>query len=779
MDSRFAATAQGYPPQLRGMPMRGSIHDAGVIGGCGVQRVQYGATLGEQRVHTRAQTVHLPSGDPPEQVDMWVCGDADGDGCFYSNFMLRRVCRRCLAPRPREPRVYKRQWTRRQQGRREEDEDAARSGPIGADGRRPILLRGQHGDGTRRTTLPAPPPPPPPPAPSNSQRPTIPAVAATTATSTMGTASADGMLGREGGDDGGAWILGGPSRAQRRQMRKREVRAARRDERRLAGEQTGGVAGGGRELFGALGRDSDEGEGDDAEMDVDVPAAQPFVRPDQPRRVLAARVKVLEDTVRELRLQGADQRQIDPVELSLEAARKSVKDAGGATDGGLRTAIMSEARKLSRREAAVVRAGHTREQLQKKVEDAVAELTKHDGATEQLRAKVNYSRERYAYLVSQQAAEGQLAPRAEAVHRAFAAIREVGGGLGQEVVGHIEVVSNAIALVFGDGHISGREALADAWIDSDEGGDGGGHEADDDGDIDDEPEIRGDMLHNVHIAEEALRAARVERNKSILQACRTGAAVPEEEERALRAKIEEAVKSLVAAKEVLVRARRAAAARIEAEAEDARRRLREEEAAEEQRRAAAAAVCEQERSRAEAGKRGGSAEGVERVGDEDDTPCPPPCKWRRAPSESSDPTQEEEEVPQVPTAAVGEVAAAGTGLQAGRASSEGRVDPPRRGTRGAGEPASGRRVGGAVRAAAQALEARREDHDGGRVGRDARRVEEGAMEVDKASAPRHVGEMLADGALEVVQAAVAVAAVGGTRGRGSGREDMRSRSPAR
>ncbi len=514
-------------------------------------------------------------------------------------------------------------------------------------------------------------------------------------------------------------------------------------------------------------------------MDVDVPAVQPFVRPEQPRRIIAARVKVLEDTVRELRLQGADQRQIDPVELSLAAARKSVKDAGGSTDGGLRTAIMAEARKLSRREAAVVRAGHARDQLQKKVEDAVSELAKHDGATEQLRAKVEYSRERYAYLVSQQAAEGQLAPRAEAVHRAVAAIREVGEGLGQEVVGHIEVVSDAISLVFGGGHISGKEALAEAWIDSDEGDDGGGQVAGDDGDIDDEPEILGDMLHNVHIAEDTLRAARVERNKSILRACRAGAAVAEEEERELRDKVEEAVKSLVAAKEVLARARRAAAVRLEAEAEEARRRRMEEEAAEEQRRAAAEDLREQERVKAETGKRGGAADGVGGERDGDDTPCPPPNKWRRAPSESSDPTQEEEEVPQLPATPVGGGTAAGTGLEARRSSSEGRGDAPRRGAGGAGGPASSRRGGGAVRAAAQALEARREDYELGRAARDARRADEGAMQVDRASAPRHVGEVLADGALEVVQAAMAVSAAASTRGRGRGGERARSRSPAR
>ncbi len=604
-----------------------------------------------------------------------------------------------------------------------------------------------------------------------------PAAAANSATTTTGTALASGTRGREGEDDGGGWVQGGPSRAQRRQIRKREARAAKRDERR-AGERIGEDGGGGTELFGELDRDSDEGEGDDAEMDVDVPAVQPFVRPDQPRRIIAARVKVLEDTVRELKLQGADQQQIDPVEHSLAAARKSVRDAGGATDGGLRTAIMSEARKLSRREAAVVRAGHTRAQLQKKVEDAAAELAKHDGATEQLRAKVSYSRERYAYLVSQQAAEGQLAPKAEAVHRAFAALREAGGGLGQDVLGHLDVVSDAVALVFGDGHISGREALAEAWIDSDAGDDGDAHGMDDEGDIDDEPEVRGDMLHNVHLAEAALRSARVARNKSILRACRAGATVPEDEERTLRARVEDAVKSLVDAKEVLARARRAAASRIESEAEEDRRR-REQEAAEEARRSAAEAEREQERARGEAGKRGGSAGEGGGGGDDDDTPCPPPRKWRRAPSESSDPTQEEEEIPQAPEAASGGGTAAATDLHPPRAQSEGQGDPPRRSTRSEGDPASGRRAGGAVRAAAQALEARREDHDLGRVGRDARRVEEGAREVDRASAPRDVGEGLADGALEVVQAAAAVATIVGTRVRGRGGEGARSRSPAR
>ncbi len=91
----------------------------------------------------------------------------------------------------------------------------------------------------------------------------------------------------------------------------------------------------------------------------------------------------------------------------------------------------------------------------------------------------------------------------------------------------------------------------------------------------------------------------------------------------------------------------------------------------------------------------------------------------------------------------------------------------------------GRQGGGAVRAATQALEARLEDQVANRMGRDSRRVEEGSMEVDRASAPRDVAELLADGALDIVQAAVAVPAVSNARARGRGGDGTRSRSPAR
>ncbi len=193
-------------------------------------------------------------------------------------------------------------------------------------------------------------------------------------------------------------------------------------------------------------------------------------------------------------------------------------------------------------------------------------------------------------------------------------------------------MAQAVSLVFGEGHFSGRDVLADAWIDSD--ADGGPPGADEDGDgddVDDEPEILGDMLHNFHMAEDALRAARVERNKAVLRACRVGAAVPEDEASALRTKVEAAVKELVRVKEVLVGARRAAKARIEAEAAEERRRREREEVVEKERRAAAEAQAEQERARAESGKRAGAGEGRDDGQDDDDTPCPPPAQVEEGP----------------------------------------------------------------------------------------------------------------------------------------------------
>ncbi len=530
-----------------------------------------------------------------------------------------------------------------------------------------------------------------------------------------------------------------------------------------------------------------EEEGDEGNaMDTEAAHVQPFVRPRLPRKVIAARVKLLEDTVHELRLQGADASQLGPVERSLEEARKDVKLAGGATDGGLRTAIMAEGRRLSKREAAIAREEKRRGQLQKEVDEAIARVARHDADLDQLRDKLEYSRERYAYLVAQQAAEGQRAPRAEAVHRSFAAITEIGAGLGPEMQGHIKLVADAVALVFGGGCIDGREAFAGAWIDSEsekceEEGD------EEERDLDDEPEVSGDMLHEVHLAMSALRAVRVERNKALLQACRSGTALAHDDDAELKSKIRAAVKTLVDATARRDAARDLARKRIEAERAEERRReaarMAEEAEREVANTAAAAAVASAAGAAteadvpnaAQAARRHVASEalrgegGTRSGGCDEDTPCPPPAKWRRAASEDSEPTmEEEEEVPQL-AMDVDE-----GGLGSGKGSGRGAEGDPRRGE-GDGR-ASGWRGRGAVKAATLALEAkgggRREAE---RREEDQRRVEVGAREADRLSAPRGFQDALADGAVDIVRAAAAV----GTRRRGRSLGPTRSRSPTR
>ncbi len=520
-------------------------------------------------------------------------------------------------------------------------------------------------------------------------------------------------------------------------------------------------------------------------MDTDTAHVQPFVRPKLPRKVIAARVKLLEDTVHELRLQGADASQLEPVEKSLEDARKEVKLAGGATDGGLRTAIMAEGRKLSKREAAIAREERRREQLQREVDEAIARVAKHDAELEQLRDKLEYSRERYAYLVAQQAAEGQRAPRADAVHRAFAAINELGAGMGHEMQGHIKLVSEAVSLVFGGGCIDGKEAFAGAWIDSESDG----CEAEDDEDerdLDDEPEVSGEMLHEVHLASSALKAARVQRNKALLDACRSGTVLAQKIDADLKTKIRKSVETLVDATARRDAARERARKRIEAEEAEERQRAARQAAEEAERSAAetaaAAAVASASGAAAEAGVPRGahgiiqyeSAEALRRGagtldgGGADDTPCPPPAKWRRAASEDSEPTVEEEE--EVPQLAMSVDDGNAVGSQSGE---QGRDEDGQGGEKGRGAGWRGR---GAVRAATLALEAR----GGGRREaekreEDMRRVELGNREGERLSAPRGFQDALADGAVDITRAALA----GGARRRGRTLEPTRSRSPNR
>ncbi len=568
---------------------------------------------------------------------------------------------------------------------------------------------------------------------------------------------------------------------QRRQARKREARAAKRLQEK---GRDRGLAELGEEGVGSAIGSGDEGGGDDP-MDAEAPHVQPFVRPKLPRKVLAARVKLLEDTAHELRLQGADASQLQPVERSLEDARRDVKLAGGATDGGLRTAIMAEGRRLAKREAAIGREEKKRDQLQREVEEAIARVAKQNAEIGQLRDKLEYSRERYSYLVAQQAAEGQRAPHAEAVHKAFAAIAERSADMGHEMQGHVKLVSEAVSLVFGGGLIDGKEAFAGAWIDSESDERGEGDE-EDERDLDDEPEVSGEMLHEVHQAGSVLRAARVERNKALIDACRSGAVLAPKADAELKAKIRASVEALVAATAKRDAARDAARRRIEAEEAESRRREARRVAEEAERTAAATAEAASVATAAGAAAAAGAPRGVQdsrghaeeeaRRGagmrDEercDDTPCPPPAKWRRAASEDSEPTaEEEEEVPQLAMAVDGgDDLGAGSSRQGnGSDCGEGQV----------GGRAMGGRGGGSVRAATLALEAKgasRRERE--RRDEDMRRVEVGGREGERLSAPRSAQEVLADGAVGITRLAMA----GGARRRGRTVEPARSRSPNR
>ncbi len=488
-------------------------------------------------------------------------------------------------------------------------------------------------------------------------------------------------------------------------------------------------------------------------------AVMPFVEPAQPRKVIVARTKLLQATIEELRLQGADEAQVAPVQKSLDASLKDAKDAGGATEGRLRTEVMAEARKIAKREAALLRAAQRRKELQEEVEVAVAKLEKHGQEEERLRAKVEYSKGRYAYLVAQQAAESQPALKAAEVHRAITALREVGTSLAPEVQEHISLLSQAVAPFYVDSRTRGKEAFAEAWADSDsdiqlsEKGDGD--------DLDDEVEITGDMLHEEHVAKTALKEARKERSRHVLEACYGGRRSAPQVVDYFAEGIKAAIKRLVDAEGTLATARDKARQRLAKEAAERRAQRAKDEAAEAD---AAAARREDE--------------------EWDEVPCPPPPKWRRAEDDADGDSEQtvEEETPPLPPASATPVVVPTTPQlrRASVASSSGEgggsAGGPRRGAEGDGDGRAGSvsAVAGAAGAAGQNMlasagtEQRWRGHqwalEGRRGGnkRPAEEREKASAAADVASvsvaAVQRIQESLADGAVEAVQAALAVKA---------------------
>ncbi len=575
--------------------------------------------------------------------------------------------------------------------------------------------------------------------------------------------------------------MGGPSRAQRKHARRREARAAARAGEGGQGgapqgthEGPGEGAGGGGPTEG-LGGDGKREDGDDAEepeaMDEEE-QVHPFVQPSQPRQVIAARAQLLDSTVKEMRLAGATDEQIAPVVESLEKARRLVKEAGGATAGRLRTEVMAEAKRIAKREAAVERGRRRRDELQAEVEKAMAEVAKQDRAIELLSAKVDYSKARYAQLVAQQASECTLV-RAEEVHRAVAALRGVGDTMGEDLRGHIDVLSQAVAPLYVDKNAVARDVLDEACVDL---SDGGGEEEDE---LEYEAVITGDMLHEVHLARAAMQEARRTRNEKVLEACYSGSSVQDVTEEMGRV-VEEAIKRLASAKASLARAKDAARRRIGRERAEEEERIARQEAEE----AAAAArreaeECDEQRRREQlqqqqrqqqrpCEQQGGGerrqAEAAEEEEEEEVVPCPPPSKWRRANSASTSSNRTVEEETPALIAASDHVIHMGNMEARGRSSDRtAEAEKGRGSVAGVAARACGGGGGGSDRCKAAWATRALEALGGARAGaRSAVRAppanlvgEQPTQEAGGGSTAMEViCEGLADGAVDIVQAAI-------------------------
>ncbi len=334
-----------------------------------------------------------------------------------------------------------------------------------------------------------------------------------------------------------------------------------------------------------------------------------FVAPPMSRVACAAKSQMLRARLDELQEEEADGKLIEDTKKSLADAETWAKAAGGATPAKLRNEVLAERRKIEKRQDAVLRAAKATADKRSQLEDVAKELEAMERQEKLALAKLEYSKDRYAYLVGQQAAEARAEEQGEDVQRAVDALRTEVGLLPPGTRQYLDLITSILQPMCRDRR-AGRGAINDAGLAS---GDSDVDVVSQDGDehIDDEHEITQQMLDEERRAKKALQEARHNRNIEVDEAIFRGKPMRELLDQH-GAKVHKAI---------------AASKQATAKVEEARSRAR--------------ARMERERKQEEERRR---EEGTI----EDLIPCPPPAKWRRAEEATSESEDTVDETPVLP-----------------------------------------------------------------------------------------------------------------------------------
>ncbi len=243
----------------------------------------------------------------------------------------------------------------------------------------------------------------------------------------------------------------------------------------------------------------------------------PFTAPALSRQACAARCALYRVRIGELEERGAPEQTIREAKLDLAEAERVAKDAGGQTPGRLHLEVLSQGRANKRQEEAVRRSERTLRELQEKCDLAAAALEEGRNRHRTVQSKLDKGRQRYAFLVSQQAAESR--PRAEAndVRNALAALKHAVAAMPSGSAEHLDVVGNALARFYPDKDEAkividetGFAANSDTEVSS--AGDF----------VDDEEEVTGDLLLDRKEARTELRAVERQRQEALYAAITEG-----------------------------------------------------------------------------------------------------------------------------------------------------------------------------------------------------------------------------------------------------------------
>ncbi len=525
---------------------------------------------------------------------------------------------------------------------------------MGADGQRPMVLRRRNDDERRghdgptpHTTYPrqrVPPTPPPPPAWRTQQQ-----QQQMQERSGQPSGQPSGHMGGGGGGGGAGgtateqreegWTLGGISRTQRRQYKRKMERLRRTRNDGFDGDETEMEVvqdvqrGSGRDGGGRL------DQADDPQNDV----VTEFIAPPASRVTCAAKSQMLRARLDELQEENAEKGAIKEAEDAWRAAEQWTKVAGGPTPAKLRNEVLAERRKVERRQEAVARAAKNTAEKQKKLEEAINDLEEAERQERQITAKLEYSKSRYAYLVRQQAAEATTADEGENIQKAMDALNAEEELLPPGTRGYLGLITKLLRPMCRDRR-AGRGVINETGLAS---GSSDIEVGSNDGEdyVDDEPEITKELLEGERKAKKELQEARRRRNVDVDEAIFKGMPMQALLDRH-GTNVRRAITEHKRATERLEEARGRARERLKREEKEGERG--EEGGGRQEHQTQQLQHRQQQQQRQQQRQRQRHEQ------DDDDEeeliPCPPPAKWRRGGEQdaSSEATVDETPVQDMP-----------------------------------------------------------------------------------------------------------------------------------